>query len=114
RPPAEPKRFDTDFFLAELPQGQDPRVDAQEVFDLLWLTPAEALRRYAAGELMLPPPTMANLQDLQELLEDTLAQAGGGDGASELIQRLLRACALRRPRPVMPKVVADQESGGIA
>ena len=32
-------RFDTRFFLAELPEGQEPRVDGQECVDLGWFTP---------------------------------------------------------------------------
>lgn len=108
-PSAEPKRFDTDFFLAELPPGQEPRVDAQEVFDLLWLTPDEALARFAAGTLALPPPTMANLQDLRDLVQATAQR-----GAPNLLAEVLAKSRGRRPRPILPKVVADPQSGGIA
>jgi 8-oxo-dGTP pyrophosphatase MutT (NUDIX family) len=46
-PSAEPKRFDTDFFLWALPVGQEPAVDAQEVFDLRWLSPQPPTRTRA-------------------------------------------------------------------
>lgn len=102
-PSAEPRRFDTDFFLALLPAGQEPAVDGQEVVDLVWLTPAQALDRYAAGALKLPPPTHANLADLQREI-----------GRHGTIEELLDACGRRRPVPVLPKLVPDPESGGIA
>jgi hypothetical protein len=35
------------------------------VFDPLWLTPREALRRYLDGQLNLPPPTVATIEDLE-------------------------------------------------
>src|ERR1700675_4167591 len=42
--PAEVQiRFDTHFFLAVLPAGQEPRVDGEECVDLGWFTPAGAL-----------------------------------------------------------------------
>ena len=49
--PAEVKiRFDTHFFLAPLPPGQEPRVDGEECVDLGWFTPRAALDAHAAGE----------------------------------------------------------------
>ena len=36
-------RFDTHFFLAPLPPGQDPKIDGEECVDLGWFTPAGAL-----------------------------------------------------------------------
>ncbi len=111
-PSVESRRFDTDFFVCALPEGPgapaEPRVDGQEVVDLLWLTPAEALSRYAEGRLKLPPPTHANLLDLQQEIE-RLAPDGG-----DLLARLLLACAERRPPAVLPKLVPDPDSGGIA
>src|SRR5437764_3817760 len=42
--PAQVKiRFDTHFFLAPLPAGQEPKIDGQECVDLGWFTPAAAL-----------------------------------------------------------------------
>jgi 8-oxo-dGTP pyrophosphatase MutT (NUDIX family) len=51
-------RFDTHFFLAELPAGQEPRIDGQECVDLGWFTPADALEAHRAGELQLVFPTI--------------------------------------------------------
>ncbi len=48
--PAEVKiRFDTHFFLAPLPAGQEPRIDGEECVDLGWFTPSGALDAHACG-----------------------------------------------------------------
>ncbi len=41
-------RFDTHFFLAPAPPGQEPRADGEEMVDLGWHTPAGALEAHAA------------------------------------------------------------------
>jgi 8-oxo-dGTP pyrophosphatase MutT (NUDIX family) len=51
-------RFDTHFFLASLPAGQEPRVDGQECVDLGWFTPRGALDAYAAEQIALVFPTI--------------------------------------------------------
>jgi 8-oxo-dGTP pyrophosphatase MutT (NUDIX family) len=57
-------RFDTHFFLATLPAGQEPRVDGQECVELGWFTPRGALEAYAAEEIALVFPTIKHLEQL--------------------------------------------------
>lgn len=65
-PPIEaPKRVRTWFFLAPAPAGA-VRAAPGEVQDTLWIAPAEALARHAAGELVLFPPTWVTLRFLAE------------------------------------------------
>ncbi len=65
--PAEVQiRFDTHFFLAPLPAGQEPRIDGEECVDLGWFTPQAALAAHAAGELPLVFPTIKHLEQLNE------------------------------------------------
>jgi 8-oxo-dGTP pyrophosphatase MutT (NUDIX family) len=64
-PIGEQRRFDTRFFVTELPADQEPLHDDKETVESLWIRPAEALRMQAAGELMMMPPTMANLRFLE-------------------------------------------------
>jgi 8-oxo-dGTP pyrophosphatase MutT (NUDIX family) len=93
--PAEVQiRFDTHFFLAQLPQGQEPKVDGQECVDLGWFTPAGALQAHSAGEIVLVFPTIKHLQQLGEFasVEDLLRYAGG-----------------REVRPIQPRVVLEGE-----
>jgi 8-oxo-dGTP pyrophosphatase MutT (NUDIX family) len=63
-PPASaPRRFATWFFACAAPDGV-VTVDGGEIVDHLWLTPAEALRRHAQGDLDLLPPTFVTLSQL--------------------------------------------------
>jgi 8-oxo-dGTP pyrophosphatase MutT (NUDIX family) len=63
--PAEVRtRFDTHFFLAPLPAGQEPCVDGEECVELGWFTPAGALDAHRAGEILLVFPTIKHLEQL--------------------------------------------------
>ena len=118
-PSAEPKRFDTEFFLWPLfpprrdkdaapdtPLAPPPEVqiDGREVFDPLWLSPAAALEKYLAGTLNLPPPTASTLEDLAA--EITAAQQQWA-AAESLLHAVIARCAKRRPLPTLPKFFAD-------
>ena len=46
-PAAVKIRFDTHFFLAPLPAGQEPAIDGEECVDLGWFTPQGALDAHA-------------------------------------------------------------------
>jgi 8-oxo-dGTP pyrophosphatase MutT (NUDIX family) len=59
-----PRRFDTRFYLVPAPPGQTSAHDDTETIASLWIRPAVALERERAGELMMMPPTIANLQFL--------------------------------------------------
>jgi 8-oxo-dGTP pyrophosphatase MutT (NUDIX family) len=63
-PEGVPKRFDTWFFLAELPSGQEPRPDQVEGVELRWVAPEAALDANRRGELAMVFPTMKNLEAL--------------------------------------------------
>ena len=58
------KRFDTRFFLAIAPAGQEPRHDEHEATESLWIAPRAALRRYWAGQIDLAPPQIMSLTHL--------------------------------------------------
>ena len=60
------ERFSTRFFLAVLPNGQQARIDGQELVHSRWLTPARALDMAHAGELSMILPTVKNLEPLAE------------------------------------------------
>jgi 8-oxo-dGTP pyrophosphatase MutT (NUDIX family) len=59
-PEVEPKRFDTRFFVADVPVGQVCRSAGEEADERLWVRPHDALER---GLRMLPP-TAATLRQL--------------------------------------------------
>lgn len=63
-PPSEPRRFDTRFFVATLPDGQRAAHCNVETTAGAWVSPAEALARHAAGGFPLVVPTRKHLERL--------------------------------------------------
>jgi len=63
-PEVEPRRFDTRFFLARLPEGQVALHDRMELTESCWATPAFALAEHAAGRIVLMPPTFKTIEEL--------------------------------------------------
>ncbi len=59
-----PKRWSTQFFLAELPSGQVATHDGSEVTDSRWIRAAEALTFGRDGGMILPYPTVKTLESL--------------------------------------------------
>ncbi len=93
--PAEVKiRFDTHFFLAPLPEGQEPRIDGEECVDLGWFTPRAALDAYAAEQIALVFPTIKHLEQLSDFAS---------------VEALLEYARGREVLPVQPKVVLEGE-----
>jgi 8-oxo-dGTP pyrophosphatase MutT (NUDIX family) len=58
------KRFDTRFFLARVPPGQEPRHDDHEATESVWLQPRDALSQYWDGRIELAPPQIMSLAHL--------------------------------------------------
>ena len=80
-PSSEPRRFDTWFLAAPLPDGAAPGHDDYEVHDSRWIDPARAVRDYGDGDMLLAPPTFHTLWDLSRFgslegfLEDVSSRA---------------------------------------
>lgn len=87
-------RFDTRFFLAELPEGQEPVVDGEECVDQGWFTPQGALDAFGRQEIALVFPTIKHLEQL---------------GAFSTVAELLSYASGRQVLPVQPKVWFDGE-----
>jgi glyoxylase-like metal-dependent hydrolase (beta-lactamase superfamily II)/8-oxo-dGTP pyrophosphatase MutT (NUDIX family) len=64
-PPIMPRRFDTRFFVAELPADAEPTFLTEEIVSHRWLTARAGLDAMAAGELAMWLPTSATLQQLE-------------------------------------------------
>ncbi len=90
-PEEQPLRFDTRFFAALMPPGQEPVVDGHEIVDLKWLTPSEATAALKRKEIGLRTPTLKNL-DLV---------AGGGSPASSVVESLGR----REVKTIRPRIL---------
>ena len=60
-----PRRFDVPFLVARMPEGQTPVADESEQFEPVWVRPADALARHAAGNFFIIFPTIRTLERLQ-------------------------------------------------
>jgi 8-oxo-dGTP pyrophosphatase MutT (NUDIX family) len=87
-------RFDTHFFLAPLPTGQEPQIDGEECVDLGWFTPQAALAAYRAQEILLVFPTIKHLEQLSDFatVEELMSYARG-----------------REVQPIQPRVLMEGE-----
>lgn len=65
QPAVTNKRFDTRFFLTRIDADQHASHDNFETTDSVWLTPLQALSRYAAGEIDLVAPQIMSLYQLK-------------------------------------------------
>jgi ribonuclease/clavin/mitogillin len=73
-PAALPRRYDTRFYAAWLPAGQETEVLPGELEDGEWLRPAEALRKWVDGEVLIVTPIVAALQALADGVDDFTAR----------------------------------------
>ncbi|MCW2570442.1 MAG: hydrolase [Frankiales bacterium] len=87
-PEVEPKRFDTRFFLARLPEGQVTRSAGTEADQRVWVRPGDAI----AQELTMLPPTRAVLTELASYDDVDAALA-----------------ARRTVAPVLPKLLVEKD-----
>ena len=75
-PPAEPRRYDTKFFAAALPVGQEARHVTGEADEVTWLAPSAALAEMSAGTRPMLPPTIHTLGQLEPFADVAAALAG--------------------------------------
>src|SRR5262245_1033626 len=61
-----PRRFDTWFFLAWMPEGQEALIDTGELETGEWIRPADALAQWKRGEITLAPPTLHIIRTLAQ------------------------------------------------
>lgn len=65
-PVVEPRRYDTHFFAAALPDGRAALPDPREMTEAAWLSPAAALDRFHEGKLPMVFPTVRTLESLAD------------------------------------------------
>jgi 8-oxo-dGTP pyrophosphatase MutT (NUDIX family) len=90
-PEFEPRRYDTWFFVAALPEGQRTRNASTEADRTVWIRPQDAADGYDKGELLMMPPTLATLRQLTAYgtAADALAAAPERDLTPVLAQARL-------------------------
>jgi len=91
-PAARSERFDTRFFLARHPEGQEASFDQKETTAEVWLTPREAFDENIKGKVALSPPTLKLLEDLSHY--DTI----------EEVFHSLKEKAVQMIQPILTKI----------
>ena len=91
-------RYDTSFFLAPMPEGQEPRIDGGEIVDARWFTPGAALQAGDRDEIDLVFPTIKHLQQLS------------GFASARAVLDHARS---RTVEPVQPQIVGEGETARI-
>jgi 8-oxo-dGTP pyrophosphatase MutT (NUDIX family) len=94
-PEIEPRRYDTTFFVAAMPQDQEAADISGETDDADWSTPDAALAAERSGRILMLPPTISILIELADL-----------PNVSEVINHAIG----RQVEPVLPRLV-ETESG---
>jgi 8-oxo-dGTP pyrophosphatase MutT (NUDIX family) len=93
-PVFEPRRYDTRFFVAEMPSGQVTRDVSTESDKVLWLSVRDAIAAVDSHEMFMLPPTYCTCLELFEY----------GDPA-----QALKAAAGRDLTPVAPEAVRTDD-----
>ena len=86
-PEAHAHRFDTRFFLACHPAGQEASYDQKETTAGVWLPPERALEENLKGEVCLSPPTLKTIEDLSRF---------------KSINELLNSLKRKEVHPILP------------
>jgi 8-oxo-dGTP pyrophosphatase MutT (NUDIX family) len=97
-PEIESKRFSTRFFLARQPTGQLPFHDTIEMTKAQWFSPSEAMERQREGHILLMPPTLKTIEELNAF-----------DAADDLFA----AARSRRIRTILPETFVTDDGFGI-
>lgn len=97
-PLVEPRRYDTHFFLAPLPEGREVWPDPREMAEAIWLSPAAALERFHEGRLPMVFPTVVTLESLM------------GFGS---VAEALDSFRGRPVEPILPRLVRTDEGVAI-
>lgn len=88
-PPGSNKRYDTHFFVARPGVELEPVADGREAVEVGWIRPADALRRWKAGDLTMISPTVSMLQLLAEFTSAEDVMAAAVDGSDPVQARVL-------------------------
>lgn len=87
------RRFDTRFFIAEMPAGQVCRPDNEETTHGIWVTPAEGLAGNLDGKIPLSPPTLVTLHELLKFpgMDNLKAETAHRSWGTPIMPRLMPA-----------------------
>ncbi len=93
-PEPAPIRFDTRFYVTLAPAHASPEPDREEVVEVRWVSPGQALAAHREGELKLVFPTIKHLEGMSPF--------GSAD-------ELIAAARERVVEPILPRVLGTKE-----
>jgi 8-oxo-dGTP pyrophosphatase MutT (NUDIX family) len=96
-PVFEPKRFDTRFFVAELPAGQVTRDVSTESDHVVWMPAIDAVTAVDENKIAMLPPTYVTCMEVSE---------------STTPAEVLASAASRDLAPIEPSMVFEDDGGG--
>lgn len=90
-PEGSPRRYDTRFFVAEMPSAQDPGADSGETTSHIWVTPSQALESHQEGRFEMILPTVKTLELFLEFssVKDALAWARSQRDVPTILPKLV-------------------------
>jgi len=89
-PVNSPRRYDTRFFVTQMPEGQEPLHDALETTDSAWIAPGDALERFHRGDFPLVYATEKHLERMARYAS---------------IEEMIAATTIEDLEPVLPQIV---------
>jgi 8-oxo-dGTP pyrophosphatase MutT (NUDIX family) len=95
-PVFEPRRYDTRFFVAELPEGQVTRDVSTESEEVLWMAVPDVVEAVDEGRLAMLPPTYATCLELFDFADPRQALASADS---------------RDRSPILPEMQVDEDGG---
>ena len=103
-PEFEPRRFDTWFFVAALPEGQHARDIGGEADRAHWIGIDDLVSGYAAGDLPMYPPTITTVADVVAAVRN---RPFGGSGIEAVL------ASSRQVRRVMPWLARTPDGAAV-
>ena len=88
-PEFEPRRYDTRFFVAALPEGQRVGTMSRESDRAAWVPLSAVLASVEAGDVAMMPPTIAACRDVSALTAATVVEASVGREFPTILPRLV-------------------------
>jgi len=97
-PATEPRRFNTRFFLAGLPERQAAVHDRAELTESRWMTAGAALADHRAGRIALMPPTLKTVEELH---------------AFSRVEQLFASARSQRIPAILPEAFRTEDGVGV-
>ncbi|NRQ49306.1 NUDIX hydrolase [Aeromicrobium stalagmiti] len=88
-PDFEPRRYDTRFFVAALPAGQQVGTMSREADHAVWAPLSRVLASVEAGEAAMMPPTIAACRDVSAHTAGTVLDAAAGRAFPTILPQLV-------------------------